>query len=187
MKSHFLHFASAFAVCAAVLIGYGAWYAAIAAKSTAVADLQNKIDTKAETVSRIAAARATLADIASDEAVVQAYFVPETGVVALIDALEARGAARGVVINVLSVSAAGTSKEPALALTLTIQGTFDAVMRTVGSIEYAPYALSVSSLSLGRGAQNNWQADLKILVGSVLSARPTLSPAALAPSSHAYF
>lgn len=173
MKSPFFHFFGALVLCMVVLIGYGVWYAAIAAKSAAVADLQNNIDAKTETVSRIAAARATLAGIASDETAVQSYFVPETGVVAFIDALEARGRAQGVVVNVLSVSAAGTPREPSLALSLTIRGTFDAVMRTVGSIEYAPYALSVSTLSLAKYDKNDWQADLTLLVGSVPA---TISP-----------
>ena len=98
--------------------------------------------------------------------------------VAFINDLEARGRVQGVAVNVLSVSAGGETKQPTLTLVLTVQGTFDAVMRTVGAIEYAPYALSISGLSLGQDGKDikdSWRADLKLRVGS-LSANATTPP-----------
>jgi len=181
-------------VCSVALASYGAWYSVLSGKSATVADLQNKIDTKTETVNRLAATRATLASIANDEATVQNYFVQEIGVVGFIDSLEARGRARGASMRVLSVSTGGTAAQPALVLTLSAKGTFDAVMRTVGSIEYAPYDLSISTLSVGWDAKDSWHADLTLLVGSVPATRsatstPSVSQtvSALAASSYAYF
>lgn len=193
MKSPFSHIIIAVAVCIAAIVGYGMWYAAISAKSASVVVLQNQIDTKTETVNRIAATRATLADVANDEAVVQSYFVPETSVVSFIDALETSGKTRGTIVSVLSVGTSGTPAKPSLTLALSIKGTFDAVMRTVGSIEYAPYDLSISSLAIVKDGENSWHADFKVLVGSVPAAKSsTTSPVpttAIAPSSpdHAYF
>lgn len=66
MKSSFSHIIIAFVLCIVAIVGYGMWYAAISTKSAAVASLQSQIDTKTETVNRIAATRATLADVASD-------------------------------------------------------------------------------------------------------------------------
>lgn len=179
-------------LCGAALAGYGVWYAAIAAKSASVAALQSDIDTKTETVNRIAATRATLAGIANDEAAVQDYFVPETGVVAFIDALEERGRAQNAGISVLSVSTGGSTASPTLLLSLTIKGTFDAVMRTVGSIEYAPYSLSITALSIVQDDKDSWHADVKVTVGSVPAARSAPAtqsawPTAFIPSSYAYF
>lgn len=170
MKSPLFRLIVALIVCAATLVGYGAWYAIIAEKSTTVANLENQIATTIEASNRIASVRATLDKITGDEVVVQGYFVPEAGVVAFINNLEARGHSVGsTTVSVLSVTTGGTPVQPTLVLTLTINGSFDAVMRTVGTIEYAPYALSISELSLRQNSKNSWVADLKLSVGSLSS------------------
>jgi len=176
MTSSLRHIIIAVVIASATLIGYGVWYSIISAKSTAVADLQNSIATKTETANRIAATRASLADIASDEAIVQNYFVPETSVVAFINSLEGKGKAQRATVSVLSVSTGGTAAHPALTLALTVKGTFEAVMRTVGSIEYAPYDLSITSLGVVQDAKNSWHADLKLLVGSTPTNAATSIP-----------
>lgn len=167
MNSPLTNLIIALVVCIAASIGYGVWYTAIATKSTAVANLESRIVTKTQTASRIASARAALTEIAGDESIVQSHFVSKTGVVAFIDDLEARGKAQGVIMSVLSVSTGGAPTRPTLVLTLAIKGTFDAVMRTIGSIEYAPYDISILGLSLGQDASNSWHADLKLLIGSI--------------------
>ena len=169
MKSPLLHIIIWLSVCVAASAGYGFWYAVVADKSTAVADLQNEINTKTETSIRVAAARAALAEIADDESLVQSYFVPETGVVSFIDDLEALARAQTATMKVLSVSTDGGTKQltPVLLLTVSIDGTFDAVMRTIGAVEYAPYDLSVSKFSLGKVGKNSWHTNLELVVGSV--------------------
>ena len=167
MKSPLIHFLLALAVFAAVLFGYGVWYAVVSNKSSEVSDLQSQIITASENMGRIASTRAAFAEIAGDEAKVQNYFVSESGVVAFINSLEALGAAQKATVNVLSVSTGGSSSRPALLLSITIRGTFDAVMRTLGVIEYAPYSLSISTLSIGKDSQKNWQADVNLIVGSI--------------------
>ncbi len=175
MKSSFMQLAIAFAVCVTAFATYGFLYAAVSAKSVAVAHLESEIATAIEATSRAASMRAALAKIMSDEAIMQSYFVPEIGVVTFINDLEARGRLQGTVVNVLSVSAGGEMKQPTLMLALTINGTFDAMMRTVGAIEYAPYALSILGLSLGQDGKDGWRADLKLRVGS-LPANTTIHP-----------
>jgi hypothetical protein len=176
MKSPLIHLILALLVCIAALIGYGVWYATIVDMSTSVATLQNQIDTKIEAVSRVTTTQAALAGIAGDEAVVQSYFVPETGVVAFIDDLEARGHSQGTTVSVLSVSTGGVPAQPTLVFSLSVKGTFDAVMRTVGAIEYAPYAISISALSVGQDDKNSWYANLKLLVGSSATSTATRTP-----------
>ncbi|HUY05545.1 MAG TPA: hypothetical protein VMV62_02420 [Candidatus Paceibacterota bacterium] len=170
------HFLIALAVAAAALAGYGVWYAAVSAKSAEVADIQGQIDAATENASRIAAARAALAEVAGDEAKVQAYFVSEAGIVAFINSLESLGLSQKAAVSVLSVSAAGTPARPTLQLSLSVKGAFDAVMRTVGAIEYAPYDLSISTLSVGQDAKNSWHADLSLTVGSTPPAAATSTP-----------
>lgn len=167
MKSPFSQLILAISVCAVSLIGYGVSYIAISDKSAAVTLLQSQIDTKTGAVSRIATTRAALAEIAGDETIVQGYFVPETDVVAFINSLETRGRTQGATVSVLSVSTGGTRTRPTISFLLSIKGTFDAVMRTIGAIEYAPYAISIPTLSMNQDAKNSWHADLTLLVGSV--------------------
>ena len=180
MKSPFTHLMFASAACLVVIVGYGFWYAATAAKSVEVTSLQSQIDAKTEAVSRMATTRAALTEIAGDESVVQSYFVPETGVVTFIDDLENRGRSLGAEVSVLSVSTGGISTRPVLHFALSVKGTFDAVMRTVGAIEYAPYAISVSALSVSQDAKDSWHADLKLRVASV---SPTTAASVTQPST----
>lgn len=167
MKSPFTHLIIALVICVASIVGYGVWYATVTAASTTVAELQNQIVVKTETASRIAVARSALAEIFGDEAAVQGYFVPETNIVSFINDLEARGLSQGSSVDVLSVSTGGTPMHPTLELALTVNGTFDAVMRTVGTIEYAPYNLSIPQLSFRQEEKERWHANVKLLVGSV--------------------
>ncbi len=167
MKSTLLHLIIWLSVCIGAFVAYEFLYAALANKSIAVANLQNQIDMKTEASKRITAARTALAEIAGDESVVQSYFVPETGVVSFIDDLEARARAQTATMKVLSVSIGGVATAPTLVLSLIVDGTFDAVMRTIGAIEYAPYDLSISRLSLEKTEENVWHAELGLIVGSV--------------------
>jgi hypothetical protein len=167
MRTSITNAVIALIICTAAIAGYGIWYAAVEAKSAAVANLQSRIDALTETSARISSARAALSQLSGDEAAVQGYFVPETGIVAFIEDLEGRGRLLGAAVSVLSVSKGSAGGRPALAFSISIKGTFDAVMRTVGAIEYAPYALSLSSLALAQNDKNAWQADAKFSVGSV--------------------
>ncbi|HQT82790.1 MAG: hypothetical protein B7W98_00195 [Parcubacteria group bacterium 20-58-5] len=176
MKSPLFHLIVASVICAVAVIGYGVWYAAIETKSAAVASLESQIATKTEAASRIASARASLAEISGDETTLQGYFVPESGVVSFINTLEELGKAQGAAVSVLSVSTSGTKARPTLTLALTTKGTFDAVMRTVGAIEYAPYDLSFSTLALGQDTANNWHAAVNLVVGSVSVGTATSTP-----------
>jgi hypothetical protein len=169
-------------LCAAAVITYGFWYRTIVTESTTVASLGSQIDTQTAAAARIASARAALAQIAGDEAAVQAYFVPQTNVVPFIDDLQTRGQSLGTVIAVQSVSANAQATHPSLSLELTVSGSFDAVLRTLGAIEYAPYDLSITGLSLVQGGPKAWHADVKMLVGSAPSTASLITSASSTPS-----
>lgn len=166
MKSTLSQLIVAACISIASLVGYGIWHTVISSKSVEVANLEGAILTKTEKANRLAATRTMLADIAGDEAAIREYFVPETGVVAFIDSLESHGRTLGGAVSVSSVSVDNTPALPLLTLSLTIKGTFESVMRTLGAIEYAPYALVVSELAIIQDDKNVWHADIKIIVGS---------------------
>lgn len=176
MKSSFFHLLVWIFICAVVIIGQIFWYVVISNKSIAVADLQRQIDTKKETAERISSARTALAEIAGDESVVQSYFVPENGVVPFIENLETRVRAQSATMKVLSVSVGDAKKKPSLLFSVTVNGTFDSVMRSIGVIEYAPYDISVSKLSIVKDSKNNWHADIEFIVGSILPNPVTSKP-----------
>lgn len=166
----------AYALCAAALAGYASLYSLIEKKSAVVARLEDQITIKTEDANRAASVRASLGDIESDETTIRSYFVPETGVVAFINELETQGTELGAAIDVLSVSMSNEDTEPTLVFAVAIEGDFDAVMRTVGVIEFAPYALSLSNLSLHQRAKGTWRANVNFLVGSTPARAP--APAA---------
>ena len=176
MKSPLSHLLLMFVTAIAVCAGYVAWYAAVSEKSREVANLQRQIIVANETVGRIASARAALTEIAGDETKGRSYFVPETGVVAFINDLESRGLSPGASMDVASVSTGGSPVRPMLIFSLTIKGTFDAVMRTIGSIEYAPYDIQVSSISIGQETPDVWRASLSLKVGSISLKSATSTP-----------
>lgn len=154
-------------------VAYGAAYSAVSAKSDEVAGLQDQINMRTATVNRLTTARATLAQLSTDETSVQNYFVPQSGIVSFIDGLEATGRTLGTNVQVQSVSTNGTPVRPTLDLSLAIDGTFDAVMRTVGAIEYAPYAITLTRLSVGALDKGSWEAQMELLVGSRADASST--------------
>lgn len=172
MRKALLQLLLALLALAVAALAYFFLYEAVSAKSAEAAQLQTQINEKTQARARVTAAQAALSEIAADETAVRAYFVPEAAVVPFIDDLESRGRVLHTTVAVTSVAAKQVEHRPSLVLSLTINGSFDAVMRTVGAIEYAPYDISVSSLTLTLADGGNWQAGLGVLVGSASSSAP---------------
>lgn len=167
MKKQVIALAISLTIALGALAGYVLWYRVIAAESGRVTLLDRELVAHSADASRTDALKATLSEIENDEALVQGYFVSEANVAAFVDDLEARGRALGAVVNTTSVANADTPEHSAIAVALIITGPFDAVLRTIGSIEYAPYDLMVSSLVFTRDVPKpGWRADLKLVVGS---------------------
>ena len=167
MRHTLLHFLMVLIIAVVAILGYGLWYNIVSGKSTEVANLQNQITIATDSVNHMNADRAALTEITNNEAQIQSYFVPESDVVGFINNLEANGRTQKVSITVLSVSTNHVATLPVLQLALTIKGTFDSVMRMVGIIEYAPYDLSISALSVKQDGKNSWEAALTFSVGSI--------------------
>ena len=147
--------------------GFHSLYKTISERSLAVVQLQNKITVESENAKRIAAARTALVEIATEEERVQHYFVPETEIVSFTKTLESRGEALTAVVTARSVSVDQSLPRHVLVFELSVEGTFEAVMRTLGSMEYSPYALSVENFSIQQENGANWRATMKASVGSV--------------------
>ncbi len=167
MKSSLASLAGASLIFLAVVGAYGVWYARVAEKSVQMAELQKSILVKNETISRIAIARATLQKNQDPAHNLTTYLVAQKDVVAFISFLESTAKKTGTILEVMTVAPAeDTKNSPALALTLSIDGHFTALMQTLGAIEYAPYAISFSSLTLMKREKDLWHAEVRALVGS---------------------
>ncbi len=161
-----------------LLGGYGAAYAAISKKSATVASLGEQISAATRSVTRTTSVRAALTEIKGDEATIQSYFVSEADVVSFITALEALGTTQGTEVRVLSVSASTLAEQPILKLALSVKGPFDAVMRTVGAIEYAPYDIEIATLTVSHDATDKdssslWSANINLIAGSLPASAAT--------------
>lgn len=167
MKSPLFHIIVWVSLCIVAFAGYGFWYATVSHKSVAVSKLQNQVDTKTKTADRIASARTVLSEVDNSEATIKSYFITETGVVSFINDLKEYARAQNTDITVLSVSSGKSGTQHILTFSLTVDGNFDAVMRTIGVIEYAPYNLSISKLSINKGEANDWGANIEIIVGQM--------------------
>lgn len=172
MSPYLRHLALALVALCLALVSYGLTYRALSERSAAVADLKGQVDGKAAMARRIASARAALSQIAGDESALQSHFVSATGVVLFINRLEEYGKRQGAEVAVSSVSAGGTREQPSFLFTVAITGTFDAVMRTIGMIEYAPYHIAISQVSATK-ADQGWAANLEFRVGSLAPATST--------------
>jgi Tfp pilus assembly protein PilO len=113
------------------------------------------VETVAATVSekrqetlRVALAKAALPKLAESEALLDAHTVRAQDIVSFLGGLETQGKATGATIEVVSVSPEQATERPRLALSIKITGTFDAVERTLGTIEYGKYDAVVSSVTL---------------------------------------
>lgn len=167
MKSKLLHVGIALVICTASLVGNALWYWKVSDMSVVMANLESKIQEKKMASENISTAKTALARFENSEALITNYFVPEEGIVPFINELETRGRSLGAAVTVASVSSKGVTGQSEFALSLKVAGTFDAVMRTVGVIEYAPYAVTISKLSLDEDEKNTWRATIELTVGSV--------------------
>lgn len=190
MRSSLSHLLGALSLCVVSIVLYGMWYTAVSAKSIAAGNLQSTIDEKIKTANQVTTTRAAFANIADEEAAIHAYFVPQMEVSTFIDTLKKYAETLGTTLETPSISVSGTLIQPTLSFTIVVRGTFTAVMRTVGAIEYAPYDLIIPTLSITKDTENGWHADLKLVVGSVSAASvvtSTSTASSTATSSYAHF
>ncbi len=150
-------------VALAALGGYLWWYRTVVLASSTLTALQEEIAAN-EKPGAPQFARSVRTRLETGEILVERYIVTEEEAPAFINDLEARGRAQGALVTTTSITTDGEGLGTILTFTLTVTGTFSSVMQTIGAIEYAPYALTISSVTLARDLDTTWQADLKVVV-----------------------
>ena len=130
-----------------VLGTYAFWYASVGSSSVRAAALSEEIRTKGQDSARVAAAKVALEALSEDEAAMRAYLVRQEDIVPFLSRLEETGTSLGSNIEVVSVAAENTETRSHIRLSLKISGSFDAVLRTLGAIEYGPYDSALQALT----------------------------------------
>ncbi|HWH16114.1 MAG TPA: hypothetical protein VNU25_00810 [Candidatus Paceibacterota bacterium] len=154
-----------------VLGAYSAWYVTVGQASATSAALAKEIETKTQESARVASAREALETLAADEASIQAYLIRQEDIVSFLERLEGSGTSLGSSVEVVSVGAETGGERPHIRLSVKITGSFDAVMRTLGAIEYGPYDSAVTSVTLDTlptesGPSGRWTASATLTLGT---------------------
>lgn len=135
------------------------------------ATLQTEIALAEAKVGRVAAAKEALPALARAEAITSAYLLRSADIVPFLETLERKGKAQSASVTVLSVHMEQASTRPRIAISVTITGAFNAVVRTLGTIEHAPYDIRVVNATVektgtpGKGP-SAWTASVVLSIGA---------------------
>jgi hypothetical protein len=168
MKNTVVQLGTAVGVLVALLVAYGAWYGFVAHETARDASLDQSIKSQSDTTARAAEAASELMQLGPQEAEVESHFVGVPDVVGFLQQLQGVGTREGAIVTVGSVSEDATPR-PHLTIALTITGSFDAVMRTMGVIENGPYSVQTTQASLNSTGGGEWGSAMTVTVAT----RPT--------------
>jgi hypothetical protein len=127
---------------------YSLGYFFVSHASTKAATLASDVRAKTTQLERAARAHVALSTLEDSEADLQHYEINKADIVPFLESIQSTGRPYGAVVNVSAVADEKDGTHPRVALSLTISGTFDAVLRTVGVIEYGPYDGVITNFSL---------------------------------------
>ncbi len=125
---------------------YAFAYYQVVSESKRSAELESQIQMTIESAVKAAETSDTLVALAEDERVIREYYVSLAGIVPFLERIEGTGRSIGSAVQVVSVSDKPGS-DGRITLTLRIIGSFEAVLRTLGAIEYGPYDSRITSLT----------------------------------------
>lgn len=159
------------------LAAYGLWYSAVSRKAAEAAQLGSELRTLGEAGGRAASVRRAKEELDRQEALVYGHFVDNATIVPFLETIESTGRSLGAEIDVVSVGDA-QGKSNQLQMALSITGSFDAVVRTLGAIEYQAYDTTLTSFTLDTPPTDDavWTAAATFLVGkrpAVATTTPT--------------
>lgn len=167
MKGPAVHLGISVLVLAAAAGAYAFGYLQVTNAKQEAANLASAIAAREAEQERGASARSRLAEVAADEEFLASRLVADADIVAFLEGLEGAGDEFGAIVKVASVSGDSAAADGRITLALSIEGSFAAVMKTLGVIEYGPYALSPRDVSIS-GAGDSW-----VLTGSFIALAAT--------------
>ena len=159
------------ALFALSVAGYVFAYFTVTGMGAQVALLDAEIAVKGEELKNIQEARSALTALAAREANIQAYFIEDAELVSFLEHVGSVGESFGARVEVLGVSESTLEDaRSAISLSLQVSGSFDAVMRTVGALEHAPYDITLSNLAIDAVERDEagsvWAAQVSYEIGT---------------------
>jgi hypothetical protein len=170
MNRIYAHIVIVMLLLAATAGGYGFWYLQVGEAGSRIAVIDAELAAKNEELKQIQEARSALAALSEKEARIRSYFVEGDGVVPFIEEVGRIGSSLGAKVEVLGVAEEQGRERGSIELSLRIEGTFDAVMRTVGALEYAPYDITLTRLAIDAVSQDelgsSWAEQAAYTIGT---------------------
>lgn len=123
---------------------------------TASVQISEEIAHQTAQEERTARVRSRLEQLGHDEELIQSHLVAVDDVVPFLQHIEGVGSDNGALLEVVSVS--NTASEGYVRISIKVNGTFSAVMRTLGALEYDSYAISINSISIDKRDVDMWEA-----------------------------
>ena len=158
-------------VSVVVFIALGAyvlWYGVVKQLEGDAVTIQTQINEKEAERTHAASTRTTEEEVVAQENHIASHVVQTADIVLFLEGLEKTGKTLGAVVDVASVTSETKSADGRISLSLSITGSFDAVMRTLGAIEHGPYANMVSDLTLDTSDEGkSWSAKGVFIVATV--------------------
>jgi hypothetical protein len=150
---------------------YVFWYLMVSQASSRVASLQNTLASKGDESAQILSARRTLALLQAEDIVFDRYFIDEVDIIPFLEGIEGAGDEFQAVTEVVSVAKEGGPEGTRLVVSVSIKGSFDSVMRTLGVLEHGPYDITTTGLTLAHLPQEEtsparWNLAVSFSVGT---------------------
>lgn len=163
-----------------MLSAYAIWYRAVETRAQEATTLAEELQQRGEAGGRVALARKALEGLDADEATVHKYFITNEELVTFLESLERTGEQLGADIEVVAVQRGEGAQSTTITLALSIQGTFDVVLRTLGAIEYQPYDTRLTSVTLDTANAGVWTMAATVAIGTIPEGTlpKTVTPAA---------
>lgn len=171
MNKHLAPLITVLVLLAVTLALYVAWLYHVSTISESIRSTEAEIVLAKKTSVEGEKARATLIALSKNAEVIQKYFVDKESLVSFLEELGESGRRLGATLEILSVSDAKDGNGfPRINLAIKIEGSFDAVMRTVGVLEQGPYDSKVEQLTIEERKLDQagapWTATLTLSVGA---------------------
>ena len=169
------HFVIALILLIIAGTGYYFWFSHVSSLSDRASALTNEIDLKSQDSARSAQAKNALAALSASEASIQSRFIAPTNIVPYIESVETTGKNLGAAVKVVSVAEDDSTPVGHLTLTLTIDGSFEDVQRTIGVLENEPVATTLGALTFDTTpttgtSSAEWTASTILTVGLLAGA-----------------
>lgn len=137
-----------------ILVGLGLvfWQHVVGEERVKIEKLREEAALLKEQTRRVEG-RDSLILLEEEERFVYERLLQVNDVVSFLESFERKGNPHGAEVSVVSVS---EKQENRIAIAFSISGSFDAVMRTLGSIEYEQYASTIETISLETTSGEGW-------------------------------